>query len=356
MQVESTEINKMKNTGKGKQQATANTPNTAGSKPKSSNKPSQFSNKVITKDDIMLLSKGKASYALSSIKHSHVGKLNGVDVTNKDDDNLSPTNVILKSVIVDSIPPNESNISDVETVQSQDSDILFSPLYDSFQRDEFYEQEMYNNEDHDDNFLRKFEKYQMVPSSSLSSSSSSPAITSESESFTDLVLPLGLHDEIKDEDFWKEVKATNEDFIPFNNNSDEIRSKRRLSIISQHMANTSMEDFVADDLISTSSTTNNNNNYNYNNIQESTDINQYNIKLLCYRDADGKLALKTTNQLKKSNNLIVSNNNSISNGPTGLVRRKRINKKKKMLKKAIRRKSGVREMISTAVKMNEFML
>lgn len=342
MQVESTNNNNKNMNGKA---ATTTSTTTTGSKPKTSSKPSQFSNKVITKDDIMLLSRGKGSHAhhQSHIVNSSNDGVNGNDTKNKDDDNSK--NVILppKSVIVDSIPANESYHSDAETVQSQDSDILFSPLYDSFQKDEFYEQEMYDDDNNnssssdDDDFsasLRKFKNYQMIP-------------TSETTSYNkyDLALPFGIQDEIEDADFWKEVKGTNEDMIPFNNNNnqDEIRSKRRLSMVSQHMANSSMEDFVSDDLLAASSITGNNNN-----TPMPSDMSQYKIKLLCYRDADGKLALKTTNQNKR--------NNVALSGPTGLVRRKRVNKKKKMLKKAIRRKSGVLEMISTGVKMNEFML
>ncbi|CAL9737568.1 hypothetical protein MOSE0_M03224 [Monosporozyma servazzii] len=357
MQATSTNNNNINNNNNknmnGKQQI-----NTAESKPKTSSKPSQFSNKVITKDDIMLLSRGKGSHAHHQSHNVNISN-EGVNNDGNDDasndninNNNNSKNVILppKSVIVDSIPASESNFSDSETVQSQDSDILFSPLYDSFQRDEFYEQEMYNddinnnnynnsNSEDDDDFsssLRKFKNYQMVPTSDNMFASN----------ITDLALPFGIQDEIKDTDFWKEVKGTNEDIIPFNNiNTDDIRSKRRLSMVSQHMANATMEDFVSDDLLATSSTTGNTTN---NNTPISTDMSQYNIKLLCYRDADGKLALRTTNQNKR-------NNYSLS-GPTGLVRRKRTNKKKNMLKKAIRRKSGVLEMISTGVKMNEFML
>ena len=115
--------------------------NTTESKPKTSSKPSQFSNKVITKDDIMLLSRGKGSHAHHqshsvNISNEGVNNDDNGDASNDDNNNNNinnnnnSKNVILppKSVIVDSIPASESNFSDSETVQSQDSDILFLSL------------------------------------------------------------------------------------------------------------------------------------------------------------------------------------------------------------------------------------
>lgn len=315
----------------------------------SSGRPSLFSHKIITKKDITLLPRGKKSTALSSSNQSHDSDMEVVDEKgNCPAKSLKP----LKYIIVDSIPPTESNLSDVETIQSQDPDVLFSPYYDSFDRDDFFEEEIYTNNNNilygkNNSFssLKKFQENQTA-------STVAPATVdiTNTDSYP-LGLPIQLFEEIKDEDFWKEVKGTNEDIIPIDvdyYNNDDIKSSKRSSVMSHNMDSSSIENYLSDEYLTTSSI----NGSNYASAM-STDIPQYNIRLLCYRDADGNLALKTTNQLKSNCNNTTS---FISHDPTGLAGCKRINKKGALLQKAIRRKSGFREMILTGAEMNEFML
>lgn len=118
-------------------------------------------------------------------------------------------------------------------------------------------------------------------------------------------------------------------------------------MVSYNRGSLSIENFLLDEYSTTCGTSGSNYSSTMN-----TNLPQYNIKLLCYRDADVNFSLKTTNQLKNNCNIT----NFISNDPTGLVGGRRINKKRLLLQKAIRRKSGFREMISTGLEINEFML
>ena len=310
--------------------------NTTRNKRNSSGKPSLFSYKIITKNDITLLPRGKGSSSLSYNKQLHHSKVNCMGRRGNFD---GKSIKLLKSIIVDSIPLNESNLSDVETVESQDSDVLFSPYYDSFERDSFFEEEM-NNCDmiyDDHNHYASLKKFQNNQTSSTATSTI--VDTTNSDSYI-LGLPLKLLDEIEDADFWKEVKGTDEDSIPINveyYNNDEIKSNRRSSVVSYNIENSSIENYLSDEYLTSSSLSGNNCSSTI-----GTDISQYNIRLLCYRDADGKLALKTTNQLRNNCN---NTTGFTLNDPTGLVGGKRINKNNTLLKNAIRRKSGFSEMI-----------
>lgn len=320
--------------------------NNAKDKNNSSSRPSLFAHKIITKNDITVLTRGKGSSKLSYRNQTQDFNIEGMNVKgNCDTKALKP----IKSVIIDSIPSSESNCSDLETMQSQDSDMLFLPYYDAFDRDDFFEEETYN----DDMFYGKndhffpLKRFQEKQTSSISTSAT--VNITNSDSYT-LGLSLQLFEEIKDEDFWKEVKGTNEDLIPINvdcYNNDNINTNKRTPVVSYNRGSSSIENFLLDEYSTTCGTSGSNYSSTMN-----TNLPQYNIKLLCYRDADVNFSLKTTNQLKNNCNIT----NFISNDPTGLVGGRRINKKRLLLQKAIRRKSGFREMISTGLEINEFML
>ena len=332
--------NKLNKRGKSKTNTTRNKSN-------SPSKPSLFSHKMITKKDITLLSRRKMTSSLSYNKQSHDHKINYME-----EEGMCDVKYVkpLKSITVDSIPPNESNLSDVETMESQDPDVLFSPYYDSFDRDSFFEEEMYNKDIiyNDNNHYSSLKKFQNNQTFSTPTSTIFDITNSDSHA---LGLPLQLFDEIEDEDFWKEVKGTDEDIIPINGdcyNNDEIKSNKSSSVVSYNVDNSSIENFLSDEYLTTSSVSG-----SACSSTMGTDIFQYNIRLLCYRDADGKLALKTTNQLK---NNCSDATDFTSNNATDLVGSKKINKKNELLKKAIRRKSAFSEMILRSVEMNEFML
>lgn len=72
----------------------------------------------------------------------------------------------------------------------------------------------------------------------------------------------------------------------------------------------------------------------------------YNIKLLCYRDNEGKFTLKKRKFLKTS----------LRSSSTISKKWKPVSKRDKLLKRAIRRKSGVCETLSTGFGIGEFML
>ncbi|CCK68570.1 uncharacterized protein KNAG_0B01230 [Huiozyma naganishii CBS 8797] len=295
-------------------------PSTATKKFKSS----QFLNKIITKDDITPLSRGKTG--ISSKEN------NGAEGS------------VRHNVIVDSIPTSESShVSDTETVDSAaESDSLFSPLSSSLQVNDFQEEDMYENFGSFANGLEKFPNYDLgclennTGSKINNFGSLNAGLVFEN---TEVGLPLDSNEMLNNDEFWKEVTLTDEEAIFFENNHQD--TQRRNSVMQQtpqDISNTCLEDFVSDDLLSPM-----NKDWADNLFNDS----QYKVKLLCYRDADGNLSLKTRSVPQRT----VS-----TTAGTGFIGKKKLNKRKKLLKKCIRRNSGVGAMISTGVGMNEFML
>ncbi|CAI4063412.1 hypothetical protein SUVZ_07G3140 [Saccharomyces uvarum] len=149
-------------------------------------------------------------------------------------------------------------------------------------------------------------------------------------------------------DFWKEVNGTAEEAICL-----QDTRQRKSSLVALHPGDATLgpddtlgiEDFINDDI-------------NGNEAGSSTppssassspclfDNLDYNIKLLCYRDNEGKFTLKKRKFLKTS----LRSSSAISK------RWKPVSKRDKLLKRAIRRKSGVCETLSTGFGIGEFML
>ncbi|QHS73390.1 uncharacterized protein SPAR_G03000 [Saccharomyces paradoxus] len=151
-------------------------------------------------------------------------------------------------------------------------------------------------------------------------------------------------------DFWKEVNGTAEEAICM----QETR-QRKCSLVALHPgdATTSsndtlgIEDFIKDDIngaeamepcTSSSSETSSS--------PSLLDNLDYNIKLLCYRDNEGKFTLKKRKFLK----------NSLRSSSALSKKWKPMSKRDKLLKRAIRRKSGVCQTLSAGFGIGEFML
>lgn len=135
-------------------------------------------------------------------------------------------------------------------------------------------------------------------------------------------------------DFWKEVAATNQEAI-FASCPLELPSESAGCV--EESCDTSLDEFISADLGTPTS------------VPPQWD-EDYKIKLLCYRDAAGNLRLRT-----QEDSYTVSRNSSV---PVAKVKvgKSRKGKSGKLLKSAIRRKSGVREMVSTGIGIGEFML
>lgn len=134
----------------------------------------------------------------------------------------------------------------------------------------------------------------------------------------------------KNDDFWKEVSTTDEEALCFPETdplSPETSQEQKPAVQEQPALpahepakQADLSQFITEDLGSAQP------------VDSSSWDQDCKIKLLCYRDAGGKLRLRNANS-------------------------SRVNKKgKKLLKGAIRRKSGVREMVSTGIGIGEFML
>ncbi|CCF60494.1 hypothetical protein KAFR_0K01400 [Kazachstania africana CBS 2517] len=330
--------------------------NTANANSNSS-KASQFLNNIIVKEDITPLSKSKVNGTASS-------------------------------TIVDSIPKNKKIVKAIEEAEQtgsendssssveylSDSDALFSPLSTSNHIDSIGEEDMYDfPSSFDDKTLRRFQNFTMTHETDYSGNNFAPSlplnstglniIDSEQYGLDDLNSPLAE----SNDDFWKEVHVTSEEAICFSDRSDTSNEnfslqERKASVISQDLNRnnfTSLKDFVSEDLVSNAT---NSKEWNETIFGET----KGKVKLLCYRDADGTLALKIRNSVNNNNNphssLLTNNCNTNStdragHATTGMVsKKKRRSKKSKLLKKAIRRKSGVAQMISTNATIGEFML
>ncbi|SMN17992.1 similar to Saccharomyces cerevisiae YGR079W Putative protein of unknown function [Maudiozyma saulgeensis] len=314
----------------------------------------KLSNNIITKDDITPLSKSKLKSKTRIKTHNGNDTAGSKNNSNKEE---------REAEIVDSIPTDmkpmyssDHSVSD-DNNNDEEEDVLFSPLATQLQDDNDYS---YYSDDIEN--LKKFQLHapKFVNSSNHSKNDKykynfSNTLLQErlnSFNFDEHSLPELSNENTSHDDFWKEVTSTNEEAIslPEEENQNHYTTTLDNNDIQSHQDKiVSVEDFISDDLAATNNSSNNINNntnvpeWNENMFQDS----KHRVKLLCYRDADGKLALKTRNvPISKRNNFTTA---------VGLVR-KRKNKHRKLLKKAIRRKSGVAQMISTDVGISELML
>lgn len=140
-------------------------------------------------------------------------------------------------------------------------------------------------------------------------------------------------------DFWKEVGATNEEAI-FTASLPVEQPAESLSSL-EDQSNTSLEEFIKEDATAPASSA----------VSVAQWDDDYKIKLLCYRDTTGNLRLRTQ---EESVHGARNQTTESTNHKVGKIRKGK--GKSKLLKNAIRRKSGVREMVSTGVGIGEFML
>lgn len=150
------------------------------------------------------------------------------------------------------------------------------------------------------------------------------------------------------EDFWKEVALTQEESICYTPETalgdvQRAQADAQAGIQPESQgeatcADTSFEEYITEDLDISTATG-----------PDSTNWNQdFKIKLLCYRDGKGNFRLKTEEDIK---------NNHGGNAVTKTsIKKLKKNRDKKLLKRALRRKSGVWEMVNTGVGIREFML
>ncbi|CAI4062353.1 hypothetical protein SKDZ_07G3260 [Saccharomyces kudriavzevii ZP591] len=151
-------------------------------------------------------------------------------------------------------------------------------------------------------------------------------------------------------DFWKEVNGTAEEAICL-----QDTRQRKCSLVALHPGDATpgsddtlgIEDFIKDDINSTevidSSASSSSETSSSSCLFDNLD---YNIKLLCYRDNEGKFTLKKRKFLKSS----LRSSSAISK------KWKPMSKRDKLLKRAIRRKSGVCQTLSAGFGIGEFML
>lgn len=139
-------------------------------------------------------------------------------------------------------------------------------------------------------------------------------------------------------DFWKEVGTTNEEAIFASEPLQELSTES--SPLEDH-SNTTLDQFIKEDATAPASSA----------LSAAQWDDDYKIKLLCYRDTTGNLRLRTQEDNSNVARGLVTESTNLK------VRKIRKGKgKSRLLKNAIRRKSGVREMVSTGVGIGEFML
>lgn len=297
-------------------------------------------NNVITKDDITPLSRNKNNKGNKGRTSSSGNNEDGVEEE--------------EPVIIDSIP-TDTKIDSQDQSFSEDNDGLFSPLSEGLHDDNDYD-DYYSDEP---TRLEKFQSFQLSNNHHMNSILKNnknlrvPARLHNNDfQLGELSLPSPLSD--NNDDFWKEVTITNEEAIsslPSTYDGDSPITNNVSRNIDQKQENVSVEDFISDDFV----TDNNSSTTEWN--EKIFEDSNYRVKLLCYRDAEGKFALKTRNVPVSSStsNSLFNKSNRLFTSATGLVR-KRKNKNRKLLKKGIRRKSGVGQMISTNVGISELML
>lgn len=290
---------------------------------------------------------------------------------------------------LDSVYPMEMGLSDSETVVTthSDSDILFSPLYDEeiIENNDFLEECLYASE------LGGI-KLQNLGTNEMNSKKSGD---DDADTNNNIIAPgkeesiIGNDDKINnvdsilddmtynepvelpskiDDDFWKEVDCTDQVEVSLNNDhiANIVMQEKHNNLLPNNFTFTNLgsitknnfngsnvfveegngnhatrlEDFVSVDLGDVNS--------NFT-ILQSLDEGPKRINLFSLRDSEGKLSLNkpitisySTSKKGKGRRLVT----------TGLVDKK----KRRMLKRAIKRKDGNSQMISTGLEINEFML
>ncbi|CAI4038774.1 hypothetical protein SMKI_06G1220 [Saccharomyces mikatae IFO 1815] len=151
-------------------------------------------------------------------------------------------------------------------------------------------------------------------------------------------------------DFWKEVNGTAEEAICL-----QDTRQRKCSLVALHPGDAAtsendtlgIEDFIKDDINGAEATEPSTSSSSETPSSSSLFDNlNYNIKLLCYRDNEGKFTLKKRKYLK----------NSLRSSSAISKKWKPMSKRDKLLKRAIRRKSGVCQTLSAGFGIGEFML
>lgn len=216
--------------------------------------------------------------------------------------------------------------SDEESVDS--ADLLFSPIgtgaVDEEEEEDEYDHGLLSPIYFGAMYPRRFHHHSIAEEKHLVDSRRNSV---SAYALRDLVENTGNND------FWKEVSTTNQEAI-FTSSQLELPAE---SACVEESPNTSLDEFISADLGTPTAGP----------LQWDED---YKIKLLCYRDSTGNLRLRT-----QEDNYTVSKN---STAPFSKVKvgKSRKGKGRKLLKNAIRRKSGVREMVSTGIGIGEFML
>lgn len=316
-------------------------------------------NNIITKNDITPLSKSKSK---TKVKPKHQTE------DRKEIEEREPE--IVDSIPSDMKPVYSFSASSSDHSGSDDNDGLFSPMSSS-QLDGDNDYSYYSDE------MEHLKKFQLHTPNFINSSNNSRNDKHHSLMHDNRLNSFDFDEQSSlpelsndysntEDDFWKEVTSTNEEAISlpkeeYNDATTTNNNDMNDGPISENGI-VSVEDFMADDLTTNVNNNSDNNNNNYVTNNEEHDAPNWNenmfqdskqrVKLLCYRDTDGKLALKTRNVPMSATN---SSKRGMFLTAAGLARRRR-NKHRKLLKKAIRRKSGVAEMLSTDVGISELML
>ncbi|CEP61551.1 uncharacterized protein LALA0_S03e05402g [Lachancea lanzarotensis] len=182
-----------------------------------------------------------------------------------------------------------------------------------------------------------------VSSSSSSSSSSTSSVRSDIESLLDRDDSLNSN-----EDFWREVRATSETAaatttelnssqdsdLSFSLTTSPATTVADLSQFSSPVSETCVEDYICDMGPSANGPS----------MLQNQFQPDFQIKRLCFRDAEGKLALTDHSRA------------SVCKPSHARSHNKSYKTSRKLLKRALRRKSGLWEMASPKFAVAEFML
>ncbi|QLQ78830.1 hypothetical protein HG537_0B01780 [Torulaspora globosa] len=216
------------------------------------------------------------------------------------------------------------------TSTTMESDLLFSPIgsvVDDAEDEDEYDHELLNPVYFGATYPKRFHHVSNAHDDSI--------VESRKDSVCQQFLKDLLGNPTND-DFWKEVGTTNEEAIFASQPSEPPVESPSV----QDQSTTSLDEFIKEDATAPSTST----------LSTAQWDDNYKIKLLCYRDTTGNLRLRTQEENCKGSRTAVM---GCANHRINKIRK---GNKSKLLKNAIRRKSGVREMVSTGVGIGEFML
>lgn len=225
--------------------------------------------------------------------------------------------------------------SDDGSVTETDADLLFSPLNSGDDEEEEDEDE-YDNE-----FLSPVYFGAQYPKRfHHNGANRGVAVEPRKSSVSNVALNelLGIN-----EDFWKDVAMTQEESIcyPQQTVSDATELPHKTCSSNEDFAETSFDEFITEDFGTSVSMDASSANWDQ----------DHKIKLLCYRDSKGNFRLRTEDESR-----VGRSTPSKSCVTKKSLKKHNKNKTKKLLKRAIRRKSGVWEMVNTGIGIGEFML